>query len=70
MIYCCKDCPDRYPGCHSECQKYKEQKRKQDEINEKIKKEKAKERMYQDHMGKIHEKYRKKTRYGHGRKYT
>lgn len=21
-ITCCKDCPDRYPGCHSKCDKY------------------------------------------------
>lgn len=19
---CCKDCPDRYPGCHDHCEKY------------------------------------------------
>lgn len=21
-ITCCKDCPDRYPGCHGKCEKY------------------------------------------------
>lgn len=21
-INCCKDCPDRYPGCHGKCEKY------------------------------------------------
>lgn len=26
MIYPCKDCPDRFPGCHGNCQKYKEAK--------------------------------------------
>ena len=28
----CKDCPDRYPACASDCQKYKEWKRKRDYI--------------------------------------
>lgn len=23
VITCCKDCPDRYPGCHGQCEKYK-----------------------------------------------
>lgn len=22
IITCCKDCPDRYPGCHGKCEKY------------------------------------------------
>lgn len=28
----CKECPDRHPRCHGECEKYKEYK-KQSEIN-------------------------------------
>jgi hypothetical protein len=30
IITCCKDCPDRYPGCHGSCEKYKEQRAKYD----------------------------------------
>ena len=30
----CKDCPDRHQGCHSECKKYKEYRKKQDKLNE------------------------------------
>lgn len=25
-ITCCKDCPNRFPGCHSTCEKYIQQK--------------------------------------------
>ena len=32
----CKDCPDRYPACASDCQKYKEWKRKRDYIRAEI----------------------------------
>ena len=31
----CKDCPDRYVGCHSSCSKYKEFQNFCAEINEK-----------------------------------
>ena len=36
MIYCCKGCeaPKRYPGCHSVCQEYLEQKAEHDKIKE------------------------------------
>lgn len=37
----CKDCPDRYPGCHAKCEKYKAWKKEWDEIKEK-------ERIYND----------------------
>ena len=30
VITCCKDCPDRYPGCHSSCEKYKAQRAEYD----------------------------------------
>ena len=26
LPFTCKDCPDRYPGCHSNCNKYKREK--------------------------------------------
>lgn len=34
----CKDCEDRNPGCHGSCEKYREYRRCQDEINEKRRK--------------------------------
>lgn len=38
-IWCCKDCKDRHVGCHSVCEKYKEQKEKAKEIDDKAKKD-------------------------------
>lgn len=29
----CKDCPDRIPGCHGSCDRYKEWKQRLDELN-------------------------------------
>ena len=26
LPFTCKDCPDRYPGCHDHCKKYKREK--------------------------------------------
>lgn len=26
LPFTCKDCPDRYPGCHDHCNKYKREK--------------------------------------------
>lgn len=30
-IDCCYQCPDRYPGCHGECEKYIQQKKELEE---------------------------------------
>ena len=30
-VYSCKDCGDRYPGCHDHCEKYKAEKAAHDE---------------------------------------
>jgi hypothetical protein len=35
-IYSCKDCGNRYPGCHGTCEKYKADKAKHDELKAKI----------------------------------
>lgn len=40
----CKDCPDRYIGCHSMCERYKAFREELDELNEKIYKAKERER--------------------------
>lgn len=31
MIKCCKDCEERYLGCHSKCEQYKAEKAKREE---------------------------------------
>ena len=30
-VFSCKDCGDRYPGCHDKCEKYKAEKAAHDE---------------------------------------
>ncbi len=45
----CKDCPDRYPGCHAKCERYKSWKKEWDELKEK-------ERIYND-MHRIRRKF-------------
>lgn len=35
----CKDCPDRYPSCHSVCEKYAEYKQRKADIYEMKRKE-------------------------------
>lgn len=42
-INSCKDCKDRYVGCHSTCEKYINAKKEYDELQEKIKKSKYRE---------------------------
>ena len=32
----CKDCPERYLGCHQNCEKYQDYRKKQTEFNEKV----------------------------------
>ena len=39
MIHC-KDCKDRYLGCHSKCEKYIDSKKKLDKLREKERMEK------------------------------
>ena len=39
-IYSCKDCGDRFPGCHSNCERYLADKAKHDEMKAKIEFEK------------------------------
>lgn len=40
MVYSCKDCGDRFPGCHSNCERYKADKAKHDEMKAKMEFEK------------------------------
>ena len=30
-MFSCKDCEDRYPGCHDHCKRYKAEKKKRDD---------------------------------------
>lgn len=36
IITCCKDCTDRFPGCHGSCEKYKEQRAQYDEAKAEV----------------------------------
>lgn len=35
MIFSCKDCTDRHPCCHSTCQKYLQEKARNEEVRKK-----------------------------------
>jgi hypothetical protein len=53
----CKDCFDRHQGCHSKCEKYIAFRKERDELNEKIYKQKEKERLligYNQELGRRH----------------
>lgn len=39
MIYSCKDCQQRYPGCHGKCETYKKEKAAHEEQREAQKRE-------------------------------
>ena len=41
----CKDCPDRYSGCHAKCERYREFRRELDERNKRIREQKFKEKL-------------------------
>lgn len=51
-IKCCKGCvpPNRYPGCHDECEKYKEEKAKAFEVKTRA----YKERVNDNALNKMH----------------
>lgn len=38
VITCCKDCPDRYPGCHGKCEKYINERSAYDAVKDEAKK--------------------------------
>lgn len=61
----CKDCEERFAGCHSQCEKYKEWRSARDEINGIVRKAKTEERMIVEHFvdtcGAIDRHIRRKT---------
>lgn len=62
LIKCCKDCGDRFPGCHDKYDKYKYEKQQMEELKEKINSEK---RIKNDYMEFKMESIKKTT----GKKY-
>lgn len=42
-FFCCKDCEERYVGCHSTCEKYLQEKEKYGEHRDKIRKNRSAE---------------------------
>lgn len=67
-ITCCKDCPDRHPGCHGKCEKYIQQRSEYDaEKSAFMKKQEVQNRLTQQTIDTInkttkHINYRKKHR--------
>ena len=45
-IQSCRECTDRYLGCHSKCEKYIREKAENDAINEEIRKKKKVEQAF------------------------
>lgn len=46
----CKDCDERFVGCHSQCEEYKKWRSARDEINDIVQKAKTEERMIVEHF--------------------
>ena len=63
IIKCCKDCTERYPACHDHCQQYRAEKKKNDDIVDKYRKQMSGQRQL-DVMGveKRIKNYKRKVR--------
>ena len=61
MSFECKDCSERYVGCHRTCESYLKEKEKIEERNERIRREKQKEHCLCDYYRNVKKKrkYRK-----------
>lgn len=70
-ITCCFDCPDRHPGCHGTCEKYKKQRAEWDAKKVEQKKQAdAKYGLNSFYFDSVHKStkrinYRRKYRKGH-----
>ena len=70
-ITCCFECPDRHPGCHGTCEKYKQQRAEWDAKRAEQKKNQEAQRelngFYYDsvHKNTKRNNYRSKYRKGH-----
>ena len=56
----CKDCPDRYSGCHDHCEKYQASKAAKDKLKAKIREAKAKENLLHNYGKDSLNKHKKK----------
>ena len=59
----CYQCPDRFVGCHSQCQPYIDHKKIIDDRNEKILKEKLKHRDADAFTGMVIQRQNRKSNY-------
>ena len=60
----CKDCPDRQVGCHSTCEKYLTFRKKRNELNESIYKQREKEYAeYQRYVQSLKRKDKQNKKY-------
>lgn len=47
MISCCKDCPDREPHCHGNCERYLKERAELDAMKESVRKQHIVDDYYQ-----------------------
>lgn len=59
----CKDCLNRFVGCHADCEKYKEFRAERDRVNELIKKNKQDNDQFRDSVDEYMNKYKRKSGY-------
>ena len=62
----CKDCPDRYIGCHSTCEKYIEWRKNEKQYNDGIKFKQNIERIKEEHAIEYQYKRKRKRRRDNG----
>ena len=59
----CKDCLNRFVGCHADCEKYKEFRAEMDRANELIKKNKMDNNQFSESVYGYTQKYRRRSGY-------
>lgn len=52
-IKCCQYCEDRYPGCHSKCEEYIEEKQRLDKFNERKRNEDQAKKFRNDRISDV-----------------
>ena len=63
-VYACMGCTERHVGCHSTCEKYRQQSTEQREISQKIRSEKAKDEQYRGYVSETAKRNNKRRLHG------